>query len=153
MVGGLERGELAERGYDDGGPAWWLARADLTERDPAFRAGLRDWVRRHLHGSTPGAVREAAVVLDELLGNAYRHARPPYRVRLAVLRDGHLLWLEVDDAVAYPETGWSMGRGLLTVRGLCPDWGVTPLPDGKTVWAELFLLRPPSAVAASRTPG
>ena len=122
-----------------------LGEARLTDADEEFVTGLRHWLETPLRGCTPGAVREASIVLGELVTNAYRHAAPPFEVLLTLPRPGTAVRLEVHDGAASPATGWSLGRGLLVVRGLCPDWGVEHHPDGKAVWAELPVLVPPEA--------
>lgn len=121
----------------------------LATADPEFRAGLSTWLRAPLDGCTPGAVREAAVVLGELVANAYRHAAPPYRVRVSGTSGGHRIRLAVTDATPGTADEWRLGRGLLVVRGMCPQWGVARARhsgvEGKTVWALLRVLVPPSA--------
>jgi hypothetical protein len=121
-----------------------LGEASLAAADEEFLAGLCRWVEEPLSGCTPGAVREATIVLGELVANAYRHAEPPFQVRLTLPEPGTAVRLEVHDGTASPATGWALGRGLHLVRGLCPDWGVEHRPDGKAVWAELPVLVPPA---------
>jgi hypothetical protein len=120
-----------------------LASARLPGPDPEFLAGLRRWLEAPLHGCTPGAVREAAVVLGELLGNAFRHAQPPFAVEVSLPSPGTAVRLEVRDGTPSATTGWPLGRGLLLVRRLCPDWGIEHDTDGKSVWAELPVLVAP----------
>ncbi len=120
----------------------------LAAADPGFRAALPTWLRAPLDGCTPGAVREAAIVLGELVGNAFDHAAPPYTVAVAVRARGHLIRLAVTDGSPGGAEGWRLGRGLRVVRGMCPRWGVDPAPlggvvVGKTVWALLHVLVPP----------
>lgn len=121
-----------------------LGEADLSSADRAFRADLLHWTARVLPGCTPGVIREAAIVIGELLTNAYSHGEPPFRVSISAHRGGHLLRLAVDDGATAPHTTWSPGKGLFVVRGLCRTWGVQPNPTGKTVWAELPVLVPPA---------
>ncbi|MCT2584416.1 ATP-binding protein [Actinophytocola gossypii] len=120
-----------------------LARARLPDVDPEFLADVRRWLKSPLHGCTPGAVREAAVVLGELLGNAFRHARPPFTVEVSLPSPGTAVRMAVHDATPSPAAGWPLGRGLTIVRRLCPDWGVERDADGKAVWAELPVLVAP----------
>ncbi len=122
-----------------------LEEVRLDGADPAFLGGLRHWVQRPLYGCTRGAVREVSIVLGELVANAFQHARPPFAVRLTLTRRGHAIRMEVDDGTAAPAVGWPVAKGLLVVRGLCPEWGVEDTALGKTVWAELPVLVPPSA--------
>lgn len=126
-----------------------LAEIHLAAVEPRFLAGLHAWLRVPLDGCTPGVVREAAVVLGELVANAFRHAVPPFRVRVASRSSGHLIQLAVTDGTPDRADAWQLGRGLFVVRGMCPQWGVEPDRvsgvDGKTVWARLSVLVPPSA--------
>ncbi len=127
----------------------------LTVAQPHPPGGLRPWLRDTLEGCTPVAIREAATVLEELVANAYHHAAPPYRVRICTSGGGHLLRLAVSDATPRDADVWRLGHGLLIVRGLCRRWGVAAdhmagtdaTVDGKSVWAELPVLVPPSAAS------
>lgn len=121
-----------------------LGEARLAIADNTFLADLRAWLDGPLRGCTPGAIREATIVLGELVTNAFRHAQPPYTVRLSLPGSGNAVRMEVCDRTPSPATGWALARGLLVVRGLCPDWGVEHLPGGKAVWAELPLLVQPN---------
>lgn len=102
-----------------------------------------------LERCTAGAIREAAIVLNELVANAFHHAVPPYRVQVASTPDGHVIRLAVTDGAPKRPAEWRLGRGLFVARGMCPQWRV--VPDrldgvaGKTVWARLHVLVPPSA--------
>ena len=132
------------------------AEIHLVMADPGFRTGLPTWLRAPLEGCTPGAIREAAVVLGELVANAFGHAAPPYRVRVAAHLGGHIIRLAVTDGSPGQADGWRLGRGLLVVRGMCPRWGVEPARvrgevAGKTVWALLPVLVPPKATRAGRS--
>lgn len=119
-----------------------LGEATLPGADRAFRAELLHWTARRLPGCTSGAIREAAIVIGELLTNAYRHGEPPFRVSISARQRGHLLRIAVDDGATAPHAPWAPGKGLLVVRGLCRRWGVRANPTGKTVWADLPLLVP-----------
>ena len=126
------------------------AEVDLAQVDPGFRAGLPTWLRAPLSGCTPGAIREATIVLGELVANAFDHATPPYRVRVGGRSGGHVIRLSVTDGSPGSADAWQPRRGLLVVRGMCPRWGVEParlrggVAAGKTVWALLPVLVPPS---------
>lgn len=86
------------------------------------------------------------VVAAQLVGNAYRHARAPRRLRLSRSDDGDVVRVEVDDASPsrLPVLGRldtpSHGRGLLMVNRLAVNWGHRPWRDHKTVWAEVRLV-------------
>lgn len=133
------------------------AEIHLATVDPVFRAGLSTWLRAPLDGCTPGAIREAAVVLGELVANAFAHAAPPYRVGVTGRSRGHLIRLAVTDGSPGGADEWRLGRGLRVVRGVCPRWGVEPARvrgevAGKTVWAMLPVLVPPAAARRHRAP-
>lgn len=125
-----------------------LGEANLSHADGAFRADLLHWTTRVLPGCTSGAIREAAIVIGELLTNAYTHGEPPFRVSISARRAGHLLRLAVDDGATVPHSPWPPGKGLFVVRGLCRTWGVGPNPTGKTVWADLPVLVTPARFGA-----
>lgn len=124
-----------------------LGEARLPAADQDFVTNLPDRLDQTLDGCTQGAIREAHTVLTELLTNAFRHAAPPYRVRLTAQHDGLLVRIAVTDGTGRSTEPWTLRRGLHVVRELCPSWGITPDPVdgtlGKTVWAELPVLVPP----------
>ncbi|WP_447007461.1 glycosyltransferase [Saccharothrix isguenensis] len=86
------------------------------------------------------------VVAAQLVGNAYRHARAPRRLRLHRSGDGDVVRVEVNDASPsrFPVLGRldtpEHGRGLLMVNRLSVNWGHRPRRDHKTVWAEVRLV-------------
>ncbi|WP_084735461.1 ATP-binding protein [Actinophytocola xinjiangensis] len=121
-----------------------LGEARFEATDHAFLTGLRGWLEGPLDGCTPGVVKEVTIVLGELVANAFQHARPPFAVRLTLPRPGHVVRMEVHDGTVPAPTAWPAGKGLFVVRGLCPDWGVEPRPEGKAVWAELPILVAPT---------
>lgn len=124
-----------------------LAELHLAAAEPRVHTSLHTWLQAPLNGCTAGAVREAATVLGELVANAFRHAVPPYRIRVTSAWSGHQLRLSVTDGTPADEwREWRLGRGLRVVRGICPQWGVEPdqVGGGKTVWARLPVLVPPS---------
>lgn len=90
---------------------------------------------------------DASLVTSELVSNAVIHARTPIEVRVTPLDSG--VRIEVRDGAAYgievrpPESPLApRGLGLQVVAQLATRWGVDPVPDGKTVWAELTEVRP-----------
>ena len=124
-----------------------LAEARLAMVDARFLADLHTWLRAPLDGCTQGTVRAVGSVVGELVANAFRHAEPPYRVLLATTRYGNLLRMAVTDGTPGTADQWRLGRGLRVVRDLSRRWGVMPdEATGKTVWAELPVTVPPSAV-------
>lgn len=102
----------------------------------AFVEGVRaDW------GLT-ARFPDATLVVTELVTNAVTHAGGPSE--LIVSLDQHGLHLAVRDAspngveaIRSDRAGAGDGRGLYLVAELSRTWGVTPHPDGKTVWAVL----------------
>jgi len=101
-----------------------------------FVAGsLQRW---GLHRLAP----DASLLTSELVSNAVIHARTPIELRVRLLDEG--LRIEVRDNVCYglepPHQGAGLhgrGLGLRVVAQLSSRWGADPMPDGKTVWAEL----------------
>ncbi|MEZ5205447.1 MAG: ATP-binding protein [Acidimicrobiales bacterium] len=98
------------------------------------RAHLQRWRRDDL-------VDDAALLVSELVTNAVFHTRQPAFVRLVC--GTPMLRVEVRDAGAgtpellAPNDGERGGRGLTIVSSLARAWGVSALPGGKVVWAEL----------------
>jgi len=114
-------------------------------RDFATLRHIRDraveFVRRHRPGADADAVADLRIVLDELAGNAMRHARPPCELTVS-LRDGRVL-VEVADSsadLARPRDVYGGGgRGLALIGAIARRWGQIPRAGGKVVWAELDL--------------
>jgi len=100
------------------------------------------------------AVQDALLVATEILTNAVRHA-PPLPTGLVLMSwelRGDCVRIEVTDGGSPDWLGHALaaggpgniprraslapgGRGMLIVDALCPDWGVRPCGEGKTVWA------------------
>lgn len=109
----------------------------------------RGWTTERLAGVLPAqrdtseTLDDAALVVSELVTNALQAGSSAVTVDLAV--DGARLRISVtDDAPGMPRVVRAgpddqRGRGLPIVAELCRVWGVTPLPGGKQVWAELVL--------------
>lgn len=99
------------------------------------------FVRRHRPRTAADAVADVRLVLDEMVCNAMRHARPPCELVLS-LRGDRLL-IEVSDSspvpARYREGYEGGGRGLALIDAIAARWGQTPRDGGKTVWAELAL--------------
>ncbi|MFC9464900.1 ATP-binding protein [Streptomyces coelicoflavus] len=115
----------------------------------AVRGNVHEHVR---HWGFGEHADDAALIVTELLGNAFRHGRPPVRVWLtADDGDGRpALRIGVSDAGPaldvdllrckwrHPCGGLSTdGRGLRLVDALSRSWGDQPRDAGHTVWAEL----------------
>lgn len=100
------------------------------------------------HSVPAPVVDDAVSIVNELLGNALRHAAPlpdgsvrvGWELRSAVLSlsvtDGGLDQLPTVRTAATLDTG---GRGLSIVSSLADEWGVERAPTTTTVWAELSI--------------
>ncbi len=88
------------------------------------------------------------MVVAQLVGNAYRHALAPRRVRLRRVPGHDLVEVEVEvedgSPSRLPVLGRldtpERGRGLLMVDRPWVDWGHRPGTDRKTVWVEVRLV-------------
>jgi two-component sensor histidine kinase len=75
---------------------------------------------------------------NELATNAILHARTPFEVRLE--RNGTTCRIEVSDynpriPVVQPiPPDASSGHGMMIMHRNALEWGVDPVPNGKTVW-------------------
>ena len=97
-------------------------------------------------GIFDGAVRDAVLVVSELLSNAIRHARPlpGANVQVAWALDNDVIEVAVSDGGA-PTTPMPAhaslsslgGRGLDIVEYLARTWGIRTDDAGLTVWAVL----------------
>ena len=92
------------------------------------------------------AVRDAALVISELLSNAILHAYPlpGERLQVAWAVDGSSVEVAVSDGgsatvphAGHPAPSSISGRGLSIVEHLCQTWGVRTDDVGLTVWAVL----------------
>jgi len=82
-----------------------------------------------------------ALLTSELVTNAIRHARTPFRVDVN-RRDGAIQVGVSDASTARPQVLDAPaealnGRGLQFVSRYASDWGVQRRPGGKRVWFEL----------------
>ncbi|HAM03271.1 MAG TPA: hypothetical protein DCQ30_13760 [Acidimicrobiaceae bacterium] len=85
---------------------------------------------------------DALLLSSEMLSNAVIHARTPIELRVHQLAEG--VRIEVRDGAEHgivaPRKGdatQAWGLGLRVVARLASRWGIDPVPDGKTVWAEV----------------
>ena len=92
------------------------------------------------------AVRDAALVVSELLSNAILHAYPlpGERLQVAWAVDGTSVEVAVSDGgspsvphAGHPSASSVSGRGLSIVEHLCQNWGIRTDEVGLTVWAVL----------------
>ncbi|MHB2021746.1 MAG: ATP-binding protein [Mycobacteriales bacterium] len=111
----------------------------VSQARQAVRNAARRW------GLSAAVTEDLALATSELVTNAVVHAGP--HVRLCLSRRQDCLRLEVGDEHPQRPTVscWSDdaagGRGLHILRAISTSWGIEPAPRGKTVWAELPLVR------------
>ncbi|WP_042364539.1 ATP-binding SpoIIE family protein phosphatase [Streptacidiphilus neutrinimicus] len=79
------------------------------------------------------------LIVSELVTNALRHGREPFRLRL--IRDGSLICEVSDSSSTSPHLRHAGdtdegGRGLFLVAQLADNWGTRYVARGKTIWAE-----------------
>lgn len=99
---------------------------------------VRCWVLDALATVSATARLRTALVVEELVANARRHARPPYVLRLVLGGEHRALRVFVDDCAPdfrVPRPG----AGLALVDALSRTWGVEQRARAKTVWAEVAL--------------
>jgi hypothetical protein len=113
--------------------------SEVLAADPAACRTARRFVRDALGGDGSRAVEMAELVVCELATNAVRHAGSTFTTQ--VLLSDETLRVAVTDATPV-HAGWSgfpvrREHGLGIVAALARDWGVQPLDDGKTVWADM----------------
>lgn len=100
---------------------------------------VRLWVAAALDGVPLVPRLRTALVVTELVDNAYRHGRLPCVLRLALDDSRRFLYVFVEDAGAVDDPRWTIGAGLSLVDGLTSHWAVEQRPHGKTVWGEIAL--------------
>ena len=116
----------------------------VLPREVTSAATARAWLVTFTdeHGVSEGRRRDAVLVISELVTNALRHGLGEVVAR-ASIGGRRELQLSVTDSgtelpVVLPADPERVGGvGLLIVAQLSLDWGVTPFPGGKTVWARL----------------
>ena len=89
-----------------------------------------------------GVREDAELAATELVANVVDHARTSCMLTVTVIGEGVLI--EVRDFYRCPppqaqpfDPHNPRGRGLQVVAAVSLRWGVTPFPDGKSVWALL----------------
>lgn len=111
--------------------------------EPQSVARARAFVGGHVDAWGLDALAvDASLVTSELVSNVVIHARTPMEVRVRRVTGG--LRIEVRDSADFginptpaDRTLVPRGLGFQVVGRLAERWGVDPVPDGKTVWAEL----------------
>ncbi|MGN6791022.1 MAG: ATP-binding protein [Streptosporangiaceae bacterium] len=113
-------------------------------------------------GVFDSAVRDAVLVISELLSNAILHAYPLPGERLQVTWavDGTSVEVAVSDggSATVPHTGHPSpssvnGRGLTIVEHLCQTWGIRADDVGLTVWAVVSAPRHNGSASTGTAPG
>jgi anti-sigma regulatory factor (Ser/Thr protein kinase) len=106
-------------------------------------------------GILDGVVRDAALVLSELLSNAIRHARPLHGswLRVAWSVDGESIEVAVSDGgsatrprPAHASRSSLGGRGISIIEHVSSTWGMRAEDGMLTVWAILPARSPASPV-------
>jgi anti-sigma regulatory factor (Ser/Thr protein kinase) len=122
-----------------------LPRVLRLPADATSAAAAREFVAECLERwGLDACADEAGLVVDELVTNAIKHARSPMTLSVAHRSDRVVVQVEDDssaDPQPRPATGSleESGRGLRLVSQMSLEWGTTPLPTGKRVWAEISL--------------
>jgi anti-sigma regulatory factor (Ser/Thr protein kinase) len=97
-------------------------------------------------GIYDAAIRDAALVVSELLSNALRHAGPLPGAQISVAWrvDAGRVQVSVRDGggqtrpeLGQPTQAATGGRGLRIVEKLSADWGTSSDDEGTTVWAQI----------------
>lgn len=141
-----ERREMSNGGDPNGGdlgsPQSPKRARETFDAAASSASAARRFVRRIAEQSEASeVVRQAELLVSELVTNAIQHAREP--VEVGVDMDGRLLRVEVYDngeglPRVEPESVWSdHGRGLRLVAAISDRWGVRPDRDRMCVWFEL----------------
>jgi anti-sigma regulatory factor (Ser/Thr protein kinase) len=116
-----------------------IACSPVLAAEPASCRAVKQFLREVLGGDGDDLVEVAELVASELAANAVRHASSPFTTRV-LIGDGALRLAVTDRAPTPP--GWSgfpvdRRHGLGIVAALTRDWGVLPVPTGKTAWADI----------------
>jgi len=116
----------------------------VLPREVVSAARARAWIAAFLdaHGVPEARRRDAVLVVSELVTNALRYGLGEVVARASIEhRDEiHLAVTDSGDElpVVLPADPERVGGiGLRVVDQLSAEWGVTPFPGGKTVWATL----------------
>ena len=110
-------------------------------------ATARRFVNEHAAHLPVDLLRDAELLVSEIVTNAIRHGRPSVTLQLRLDPPG--IGVSVHDHgdveampsgdTPVPDVGEPGGRGLLIVRTVATEWGIVPSdpPPGKTVWFRL----------------
>nr|WP_232838673.1 ATP-binding protein [Streptomyces geranii] len=124
-----------------------LLLASQPESAGAARRFVREYVGHHVPEASKDHVETVVLVTCELVTNSLRYGtEPDDLVRVVIDAADGRTRVEVHDPVrrhprVRPESDLrDRGRGLLILDFLCHRWGVTDIPMGKAVWAEVTAL-------------
>jgi anti-sigma regulatory factor (Ser/Thr protein kinase) len=117
----------------------------VYERHAASVGEARSWIDAFLSDCTNGnTVRDdAQLVVSELVTNALMHGDGALVLRASIT--GDTVQISVTDSgddlpeVLPVDPTRIGGLGLIVVDRIASEWGVSPFPGGKTVWAALTL--------------
>ena len=117
----------------------------VYDRQAASVGEARSWIDAFLSERAIGnPVRDdAQLVVSELVTNALMHGDGALVLR-ASITDSSVQVSVTDSGDDLPEVlpldpSRIGGLGLIVVDRIASDWGVSPFPGGKTVWAALSL--------------
>ncbi|MGW6479505.1 ATP-binding protein [Streptomyces sp. NPDC055059] len=127
------------------GPPQVLLLASHPESACAAREFVRRFIDHHMPDAGEDYIDNVVLIASELVTNSIRYGTEPNDcIRVVLDTDAHRTRVEVHDPVRrhprmLPESGErDRGRGLVILDALCPGtWGVTDIPMGKSVWAEV----------------
>ncbi|OAR21933.1 transcriptional regulator [Streptomyces sp. ERV7] len=127
------------------GPPSILLLAGEAESAKAAREFVHEYVTHNVPDASGDYVDAAVLIASELVTNSIRYGTGPGETMRVVLdADDTRTRVEVHDSVRThprmrPESDDSdRGRGLIILDALCPGaWGITDIPPGKAVWAEV----------------
>lgn len=113
-------------------------------REAESVADARSWLSSFLRDQhvAQAASSDAVLIISELVTNALRHGLGEIVARTA-LTDGGVLYLSVTDSgdelpeLQPVDPSRVGGVGLHIVDRLSSQWGISPFPGGKTVWATM----------------
>jgi anti-sigma regulatory factor (Ser/Thr protein kinase) len=122
-----------------------LSAVTVFPRDVSSVSAARAWLCEAIDDERlpPERLRDAVLLLSELVTNALRHAHGDIVCHGSVSLDGTQIRIAVGDA---SELGPELlpvdpervgGIGVLLLERIADRWGVAKYPGGKVVWATL----------------
>jgi anti-sigma regulatory factor (Ser/Thr protein kinase) len=102
-------------------------------------------------------IESAQLATSELVSNSVEHALSGVEIVLERHANNRLRISVRDNSPTFPvmhpvEAARPRGRGMALVEALAEVWGVTPHPDGKTIWLELAPTTDDSVLEGSQMP-